>query len=210
MIDRINQLILSRWNKVMTTRIRQVTAAEYFQTEVLTREAFWNIYKPGADEHLVLHRLRQSSGYLPELDLVLEHEGQLIAHIIYAQGILSYQDERQEVFHSFGPVSVRPDYQRQGFGTRLISHSLEAAALLGCRAIYITGSPDYYTRFGFLPASGSNIKLSGVSDADPADYFMVKCLGGFRLDGQPGIFNLDGAYFVNPSDVEDFDSQFRV
>lgn len=43
---------------------------DYLQTEAMTRDAFWDLYKPGCDEHLVLHRLRGSEAFIPELDYV--------------------------------------------------------------------------------------------------------------------------------------------
>jgi putative acetyltransferase len=47
------------------------------------REAFWNLYVPGCNEHFVLHNLRNSSDFIPELDFVAEKEGQFVrtAHI---------------------------------------------------------------------------------------------------------------------------------
>jgi predicted N-acetyltransferase YhbS len=48
--------------------IRNTAIGDYYQTEYLTREAFWNLYKSGCDEHLVLHQIRESSRYIEELD----------------------------------------------------------------------------------------------------------------------------------------------
>ena len=38
--------------------VRRETAADYREVENLTREAFWNVYRPGCTEHYVLHRFR--------------------------------------------------------------------------------------------------------------------------------------------------------
>ena len=62
--------------------IKQTEKGFFFQTENLTREAFWNLYKPGCDEHLVLHNIRKSENYIKELDLVAFFNKQLIGHII--------------------------------------------------------------------------------------------------------------------------------
>ena len=37
--------------------IRREEEKEYRATEELTREAFWNVYKPGADEHYFVHMI---------------------------------------------------------------------------------------------------------------------------------------------------------
>ena len=52
--------------------IRRETPADYAAVEHLTREAFWNVYRPGCTEHYVVHLLRNDPSFLPELDLVME------------------------------------------------------------------------------------------------------------------------------------------
>ena len=63
--------------------IRRETPADYAAVENLTREAFWNVYRPGCLEHYVVHVLRSDPAFVPELDLVMERDGQLIGHIMY-------------------------------------------------------------------------------------------------------------------------------
>ena len=59
--------------------LRPTRPRDWRQTEVVVREAFWNTYQPGCCEHLLLHRLRQSSAYLPALDLVaVDRDGQIV------------------------------------------------------------------------------------------------------------------------------------
>jgi putative acetyltransferase len=50
--------------------IRPTVPRDYRATEDVTREAFWNVYEPGCDEHYLLHVMRGSEGFIPELDLV--------------------------------------------------------------------------------------------------------------------------------------------
>ena len=52
--------------------IRRETPADYSTVENLTREAFWNVYRPGCTEHFVLHQFRERPNFVPELDLVME------------------------------------------------------------------------------------------------------------------------------------------
>lgn len=58
----------------MEVIIRKTDTSDYYHTENLTREAFWNIYKSGCDEHLVLHQIRESNCYIEELDLIAIYE----------------------------------------------------------------------------------------------------------------------------------------
>ena len=68
--------------------IRPTRPDEYPATESLTRDAFWNKYQPGCDEHLILHNFRRDPALVPELDCVLEDDGELIAHIMYCRAHL--------------------------------------------------------------------------------------------------------------------------
>lgn len=68
--------------------IRKEQPNDYFTVENLTREAFWNVYRPGCMEHYVLHMLRTDPSFVSELDYVIEEEGKIIAHIAYAEGVL--------------------------------------------------------------------------------------------------------------------------
>ena len=54
--------------------IRLETEQDYRAVEEMTRESFWNVYKPGADEHYYAHTMRNHPDYIPELDYVLEPE----------------------------------------------------------------------------------------------------------------------------------------
>lgn len=68
--------------------IRLEEPKDYFEVENLTREAFWNIYRPGCFEHLVIHNLRTDESFVKELDYIIEKDNQIIANIVYANGTL--------------------------------------------------------------------------------------------------------------------------
>ncbi|MFT3951255.1 MAG: N-acetyltransferase [Oscillospiraceae bacterium] len=141
--------------------IRNEVEPDYFTVENLTREAFWNVYRPGCDEHLVVHNLRALPCYLPALDFVAERDGELIGHILYSRSYVTLPDGSRRVFLAFGPLSVRPDVQKTGIGSALVWHSLARAAELGDTAVFITGNHDYYSRFGFETAADYGIRLEG-------------------------------------------------
>ena len=58
--------------------IRLETEKDYRAVEELTREAFWNVYKPGADEHYFVHMMRNHPDFIPELAFVLEKDGEIV------------------------------------------------------------------------------------------------------------------------------------
>lgn len=66
--------IISKQPGQMEVIIRKTDTGDNYNTENLTREAFWNIYKSGCDEHLVLHQIRESNCYIEELDLIAIYE----------------------------------------------------------------------------------------------------------------------------------------
>ena len=105
--------------------IRQETPADYAAVEHLTREAFWNVYRPGCLEHYVVHVLRNDSAFVPELDLVMEQDGALIGHVLYMRAIIKADDGREIPMMTFGPISIRPDLQRRGLGKYLLDYSME-------------------------------------------------------------------------------------
>ena len=55
--------------------IRLEEPKDYREVEELTREAFWNKYRPGCFEHYVLHQYRDRLEFVKELDCVIEEEG---------------------------------------------------------------------------------------------------------------------------------------
>mgnify|MGYP000392932209 FL=1 len=107
--------------------IRTETPADYAAVEHLTREAFWNVYRPGCLEHYVVHVLRNDPAFVPQLDLVMEQEGELIGHVMYMRAAITADDGREIPMMTFGPISIRPDLQRQGLGKYLLDYSLELA-----------------------------------------------------------------------------------
>ena len=68
--------------------IRLETEKDYRAVEEMTREAFWNVYKPGADEHYFVHTMRSHPDFIPELAFVLEKDGEIIGNIMCAKAWL--------------------------------------------------------------------------------------------------------------------------
>ncbi len=132
-----------------TVIIRNETPADYRRVEEVTREAFWNKNIPGCGEHYLVHRMRQHPDFIPQLDLVLEREGEIIAAVQYTRATLVDENGCELPVLTFGPVSVLPPYQRQGYGKRLLEHSFVIARTLGFPAIVIFGDPDNYVSRGF-------------------------------------------------------------
>jgi len=189
--------------------IQTETPDDYREVEILTREAFWNVYKPGCDEHCVLHCFRERDNFIKELSLVLKLDDKIIAHIMYAVTQIRCDDGTVLPIAVFGPVSVLPRFQRQGYGSKLIAYSLQKAKMLGYGAIAITGNPDYYSRFGFISGPEMGIYYEGIPRTEPTPFFMVKELKDGYLQGISGTYSDPDGYSVSSECVSVFDAQFE-
>lgn len=146
--------------------IRPETSADYKTVENLTREAFWNLSVPGADEHYLVHVMRNHADFVPELDFIIEVDGKIIADIMYMKTKLIDESGTVKDILSFGPICVMPEYQRMGYGKILIEHSFTEAVKLGYDTVVIFGNPDNYVSRGFKSCIRYNVCLEG--DVFPA------------------------------------------
>lgn len=139
--------------------IRKETPADWAEVETLTREAFWNVYRPGCDEHLLVHNLRNHPDCIEALNHVVEYDGRIVGHILYSHSRILNGNESFPAI-TFGPLSVIPDMQRKGVGSLLVRHTLPLAKAMGFSGVLIEGNPDYYHRFGFIDAENYGISMS--------------------------------------------------
>ena len=68
--------------------IRLEQPKDYREVENLTREAFWNVYRPGCTEHYVLNQYRTNPDFIPELDFVMEVDEKIIGHVMFSKAEL--------------------------------------------------------------------------------------------------------------------------
>ena len=185
--------------------IRTETPADYRTVENLTREAFWNVYRPGCTEHYVLHRFRGLPDFVPELDLVMEVEGKLVGHVMYVRSAIQTDDGRTVPIMTFGPISIAPEYKRRGYGTILLRCSMEKAKEMGAQALAITGNIDFYGKSGFVVSKTKGVRYEDDPDAD---YFLIAELEQGFLDGISGTYKDPAGYFVDEQEAEEFDAAF--
>lgn len=188
--------------------IRRETPSDYDAVEHLTREAFWNVYRPGCTEHYVVHVLRKDPAFVPELDLVMERNGQLIGHVMYMRAKITADDGRELPVMTFGPISIHPDFQRRGLGKRLLDESMERARELGAGALCIEGNIAFYGKSGFVVAGTKGIRYHGEPEQEMVPYFLMKELQPGFLDGVTGVYHTPQGYYVDETKAEDFDRNF--
>lgn len=132
-----------------TVIIRNETEADYKKVEDIIRKSFYNIYVPGCTEHYLAHVIRPHEDFLPELDLVIEVDGEIIGNIMYTKAKLIDEEGHEKEILTFGPVCILPEYQRKGYGKKLMEYSFEKATALGYDMIVIFGDPANYVSRGF-------------------------------------------------------------
>ena len=185
--------------------IRQEEPRDWRAAEELTREAFWNVYHPGATEHYILHRFRSNPAFVPELDLVMEEEGgRLVGHVMFAKAALSLPGGGSFPVWTFGPISIRPDCQRRGLGLRLVRHALEKARAMGVGALCIEGKIAFYGHAGFDLGSKRNIHYHSEPPDAVVPYFLVRELVPGYLDGVEGTYHPPRGYYVAIEEPEAF------
>lgn len=185
--------------------IRLERKEEQREIEALTREAFWNVYHPGCLEHFVLHEYRDRPDFVKELNFVMEKDGKPIGHVMYAKSKIVTDDKREIPIMTFGPISISPEFKKQGYGTALLRYSMEKAKQMGAGALAITGNIGFYGKSGFVPALTKGIRYA---DDPEAEYFLIKELTPGFLNGITGTYKDPDGYFVDEEKAEEFDKGF--
>jgi predicted N-acetyltransferase YhbS len=191
--------------RMNTILLRNTREADYAAVESLTREAFWNRYFPGCNEHYLIHVIRCDAAYVRALDFVAESGGKIIGSIVYTTASIIGDDGASHAVLSFGPVSVLPAFQGKGVGSILIEHTIALAKGLGFGAILIYGDPDYYRRFGFVAAQSY-----GIATADNMYMPALQALElvGGALKNIAGRFVESEVYNVDAAAANAFDEAF--
>lgn len=191
----------------MQLTIRQENESDWRETEDVVREAFWNVYMPGASEHFLVHRMRHCPALVPELNLVAVADGRIVGHVMNLKACIEGDDGLSHEVLSLGPIAVLPQYQGRGIGARLIAEVKAIAKNLGYRAILLCGNPAYYLKLGFEPA-----EKYGIRNAENMwmTALHVCSLDDGALASIAGRYFEDPVYQVNEKDVEAFDRQFPV
>lgn len=187
--------------------IRHEEETDFFKVEELIREAFWNLYKPGCDEHYTAHNLRNSLDFIKELDFVAEINGDIVGSIMYTKSYVENEKKERIEIATFGPLCVHPKYQRIGIGTKLIEYTKEIVIKNKYPAIIILGDPHNYFKHGFK--SGKNFNISTMDGKYPLGLLVLE-LKKDTFSNHKWKFKESDTYEVNMEEVELYDKKFPV
>jgi putative acetyltransferase len=148
---------------VTTLRLRPEGPADPPAIRRIVAEAFARAGVTVPAEVALVEALRGTAAWLPELSMVAEVDGELVAYALLSR---VWVGPVREPALALGPVAVLPAHHGLGYGTDVVQAALDAGAELGERLVVVLGNPSYYRRFGFRPASelGLTSPWSGLGD----------------------------------------------
>jgi putative acetyltransferase len=124
--------------------IRKETTSDIEAITQVTIAAFMTLPISNHTEQFIIKALR-AAGALA-ISLVAEIDGRVVGHVAFSPVIIS---DGATGWYGLGPVSVLPDYQKQGIGKALINKGLSLLKDMGGEGCALVGDPNYYKRFGF-------------------------------------------------------------
>ena len=186
--------------------IRQELPEEYWETEYMTKKAFWNLHFPGCNEHYLVHRLRSDKAYIPELSRVAVADGKIVGTIMYSAARSEGAEGSSNEVLCFGPLCVDPVMQNMGIGGLLLNTTMQLAREEGYPGIVIFGEPGYYPKFGFQTCDHYGIT---TAEGKNFDAFMGIELVPGGLRSMPGrFFEAEVFESLTEEETEAFDKGF--
>lgn len=146
----------------MKIHIRHETEADIVEIADVTRRAFEAHRYSSGTEAYIIEALRRADMLF--LSLVAESNERIIGHIAFSPVTIS---DASPGWYGLGPLSVLPEFQRTGIGTRLVLAGLDILRGRRARGCALLGEPEFYERFGF--SNDPDLVLEGV----PPEYFQV-------------------------------------
>jgi predicted N-acetyltransferase YhbS len=186
----------------MNLDIRNETQSDYAEVEKITRAAFWNLYVPGCVEHYLIHQLRPHADFIPSLDLVLTLDSEIIGSIMYTKATLVDDGGKTKGITTFGPLCIKPEYQRRGYGKLLIETSFALAHTQGFDTVVIFGMPGNYVARGFKCCADLGVAMP---NGQYPTAMLVKELVPGALAGHKWQYHESPAMEVDMAAVEDYD-----
>lgn len=141
----------------MNLIIRKEIDKDFKDIYNLVKNAFENCEHSDGNEHNLVEKLRKSKNYIPKLSLVAVESNKIVGYIMMTKLYIKKDNNIYESL-ALAPLSVLPEYQNKGIGSRLIEEALKLSKKLGYENIFVLGSENYYPRFGFKEAINFGIK----------------------------------------------------
>ncbi len=142
----------------MRISIRQEKEKDFQAVFSVIERAFKDELLSDCKEQFLVERLRNSVSFIPELSLIAEFDKQAVGHILLTK-IKIVNDTHSFDSLALAPVTVLPEFQKQGIGGQMITYAHKKAIELGHKSIVLLGHKNYYPKFGYLPANKFGIEF---------------------------------------------------
>lgn len=152
--------------------IRDETDADVSAITEVTVAAFKTLEISNHTEQFIIAALRVAKALT--VSLIAEVDGRVVGHIAFSPVTIS---DGTRNWYGLGPVSVLPEYQRQGIGKALIREGLSRLKDMNAQGCCLVGHPDYYRKFGFTNVPGL------VHEGVPQEVFFALSFGGHTPQG---------------------------
>ena len=124
--------------------LRKETTEDVEAINKVTIAAFKNHPVSNQTEQFIINALRDANALT--LSLVAEIDDRVVGHIAFSPVVIS---DGTKDWYGLGPVSVLPEYQKQGIGKSLVNAGLSSLKDVGGQGCALVGDPNYYKRFSF-------------------------------------------------------------
>ena len=138
---------------------RQEKSKEFHLIHSLIKAAFDSAEHADGNEQDLVDALRKGDSYVPELSLVAEIDGKIVGHIMFTKLRIGNSTQL-----ALAPLSVLPEYQKQGIGTALIHEGHKRARTLGYWYSVVLGNEKYYYFNESLPTNSERIGKINTGD----------------------------------------------
>jgi putative acetyltransferase len=164
------------WERLTVTTFRQEETGDETAIRDLNEQAFGQ-----PNEANLVEALRERGAAV--LSKVATDGDVVVGHVLFTEVIVAKADSQFRAL-GLGPMAVLPSYQRKGIGSGLLERALDRCRELDYDAVVVIGHPEFYPRFGFVPA-----RLEGIRcEFDvPDEAFMVLELRDKALAGRTGL-----------------------
>jgi predicted N-acetyltransferase YhbS len=146
--------------------LRPESPADATVIEAVTVGAFRDAPHAARTEQFIVAALRRERALT--VSLVAELAGDVVGHVAVSPVVLS---DGSPGWFGLGPISVLPEHQGRGIGSRLMLEALRVLRAQGAAGCVLVGDPHFYTRFGFR--AEPSLTYRGV----PAEVFLALAFG---------------------------------
>ena len=162
--------------------IRPEVESDHAAVRAVNMEAF----ETAAESKLVDQLRERVSTFI---SLVAEEDESIVGHIFFSPVRMPERDDVNMM--GLAPMAIRPEFQRKGIGSALVTRGIDECLQIGCEAVVVLGHPQFYSRFGFQ--SASRFQITSEYDV-PDEYFMAKEIVPDALKGVSGVVKYHEAF----------------